>query len=78
MDIDFSVTGKTRLLGLIGNPVEHSISPQLHNSLSMLKGLDLIYVPLKVDKENLEVVVKVLKALEFVGFNVTIPYKRRL
>lgn len=78
MDIDFSVTGKTRLLGLIGNPVEHSISPQLHNSLSMLKGLDLIYVPLKVDKENLEVVVKALKALEFVGFNVTIPYKREI
>ncbi len=78
MDIDFSVTGKTRLLGLIGNPVEHSISPQLHNSLSMLKGLDFIYVPLKVGKENLEVVVKALKAIDFVGFNVTIPYKREV
>lgn len=76
MNIDSSVTGKTRLLGLIGNPVEHSVSPQLHNSLSLLLGLDLLYVPLKVDKENLEVVVKALKAVDFVGFNVTIPYKR--
>lgn len=76
MNIDFSVTGKTKLLGLIGNPVEHSISPQLHNSLSKLMGLDLVYVPLRVDKENLEVLVKALKAVDFVGFNVTIPYKR--
>ncbi|OPZ87417.1 MAG: Shikimate dehydrogenase [Firmicutes bacterium ADurb.Bin419] len=76
MNIDLRVTGKTRLLGLIGNPVEHSISPQLHNSLSLLNGLDLVYIPLKVEKENLEVVVKALKALDFVGFNVTIPYKR--
>ena len=76
MNIDSRVTGKTRLLGLIGNPVEHSISPRLHNSLSMLLGLDLMYVPFRVDKESLEVLVKALKAVDFVGFNVTIPYKR--
>ena len=76
MNIDSRVTGKTRLLGLIGNPVEHSISPRLHNSLSMLLGLDLMYIPFRVDKENLEVLVKALKAVDFVGFNVTIPYKR--
>ncbi|HOQ00233.1 MAG TPA: shikimate dehydrogenase [Acetivibrio clariflavus] len=78
MVIDYSVTGKTKLLGLIGNPVEHSISPQLHNSLSKILGLDLIYVPLRVDKEDLETLVKALKATEFVGFNVTVPYKREI
>jgi len=78
MVIDYSVTGKTRLLGLIGNPVEHSISPQLHNSLSKMLGLDLIYVPLRVDKENLGTLVKAIKATDFVGFNVTVPYKREI
>ena len=76
MDIDARVTGRTRLLALIGNPVEHSISPELHNSLSTLMGVDLIYIPLKVEKKDLEIVVKSLKATDFVGFNVTIPYKR--
>lgn len=78
MIIDHSVTGKTKLLGLIGNPVEHSISPQLHNSLSKMLGLDLIYVPLGVEKENLETLVKALKVTDFVGFNVTVPYKREI
>jgi len=76
MEIDSRVTGKTKLIGLIGNPVEHSISPQLHNSLSKFLGIDLVYIPLKVEKNDLEIVVKSLKALDFVGFNVTIPYKR--
>ncbi|MFZ5989577.1 MAG: shikimate dehydrogenase [Bacillota bacterium] len=76
MEIDIRVTGKTRLLGLIGNPVEHSISPALHNSLSSLLGLDVVYIPLKVEKKDLDTVVKALKALDFIGFNVTIPYKR--
>jgi len=76
MDIDVRVTGKTKLLGLVGNPVEHSISPQLHNTLSSLLGLDIVYIPLAVGKEDLETVVKALKALDFIGFNVTIPYKR--
>lgn len=78
MKIDARVTGETKLIGIIGNPVEHSISPILHNSLSLLFGLDLIYVPLKVEKEDLSVVVKALKALDFVGFNVTIPYKKEI
>ena len=76
MDIGVRVTGKTRLLGLIGNPVEHSKSPQLHNSISSFLGLDLVYIPMKVEKKDLEGVVKALKALDVVGFNVTIPYKR--
>lgn len=78
MNIDARVTGKTKLLGLIGNPVGHSISPILHNTLSSLLGLDYVYVPLKVEKEDLSRVVKALKSLDFVGFNVTIPYKKEI
>lgn len=76
MKIDARVTGQTKLLGIIGNPVEHSISPILHNTLSSILDLDLVYVPLKVEKEDLAIVVKALKSLDFVGFNVTIPYKK--
>ncbi|HHX17970.1 MAG TPA: shikimate dehydrogenase [Clostridium sp.] len=78
MNIDTRVTGQTKLLGIIGNPVEHSISPILHNTLSSLLGLDLVYVPLKVEKEDLSIVVRALKSLDFVGFNVTIPYKKEI
>lgn len=78
MNIDSRVTGRTKLLGIIGNPVEHSISPILHNTLSSLLGLDLVYVPLKVEKDDLALVVNALKSLDFVGFNVTIPYKKEI
>ncbi|MCX7921613.1 MAG: shikimate dehydrogenase [Clostridia bacterium] len=78
MQIDNRVTGKTRLIGVMGNPIEHSISPQLHNTISKHLGIDLVYVPLKVEKSDLENAVKGLKALNFVGFNVTIPYKKEV
>ncbi|MCX7747483.1 MAG: shikimate dehydrogenase [Clostridia bacterium] len=76
MKIDDRVSGKTRLVGIIGNPLEHSISPYLHNSISSLLGVDFIYVPFRVEKESLENAVKGLKAINVVGFNVTIPYKK--
>ena len=78
MQIDTRVTGKTTVLGVIGSPIEHSISPQLHNTLSMLLGIDAIYVPLKVDGNSLQEAVKGLKALNIAGFNVTIPHKKEI
>ena len=68
MQIDNRVSGKTRVMGIIGNPVEHSISPQLHNTICSHLGVDLIYVPLKVQKNDVEHAVKGLKAMDFVGF----------
>lgn len=76
MKIVNTVTGRTNVVGIIGNPVAHSISPQLHNTISKLLGQDIIYVPFKVDKSDLEDAVKGLKALNILGFNVTLPYKR--
>lgn len=69
------ITGKTRLIGLIGNPVEHSISPQLHNTLCDYFKLNLVYVPFCVQPQDLSKVVKAFKAIGMVGFNVTIPHK---
>jgi len=76
MNIDNKITGKTKIIGIIGNPIEHSFSPQLHNSISEHLGVDLVYIPFKVEKKELESAVKGLKALNLIGFNVTLPYKR--
>lgn len=76
MELDGRVTGRTQLIGLLGNPVEHSVSPQLHNTISRYLQKDLLYMAFKVEKDNLGDAVKGLKALNVLGFNVTIPYKR--
>lgn len=76
MQIDNRVTGTTRFAGLLGNPVEHSVSPQLHNTISTYLNVDFVYIPFKVEKEDLENAVKGLRALNVVGFNVTTPFKK--
>lgn len=76
MSIDNRVSGRTKIVGLIGNPVEHSISPQFQNTLSKIMGVDLIYIPCKVDKNNIEKATEGLRALNLTGFNVTVPFKQ--
>jgi len=66
---------KTKLLGLIGHPVEHSLSPIMHNEALKDKNLNYIYLAFDVSDENLKYVVDGAKSLGIKGFNVTIPYK---
>lgn len=75
MDIETRVTGKTEIIGIIGNPIEHTVSPQLHNTISRSRGIDAVYVPFKVDKSSLKFAVEGLRALNIKGFNVTVPFK---
>ena len=63
------------LCGLIGNPISQSISPQMHNAAFKIKRLQYFYLPFKVESKDLAAAVHGLKALGFVGFNVTIPHK---
>lgn len=70
------ISGKTRLLALIGRPVEHSLSPEMHNASFAAEDLDYLYVALDVEPENLPAAVAGLGALNFRGFNVTMPHKR--
>jgi shikimate dehydrogenase len=70
------ISGRTRLLALIGQPVGHSLSPAMHNAAFAEDGLDFVYVCLDVDPEALPAAVLGLKALKFRGFNVTMPHKR--
>jgi shikimate dehydrogenase len=70
------ITGKSLLVGLIGWPVEHSLSPAMHNSAFAHLGLDWVYVPLPVRPEDVSQALKGLAALNFVGVNVTVPHKQ--
>lgn len=70
-----NVSGKTRLLGVIGHPISHSLSPRMHNAAFAADGVDYAYVAMDVPPERLEDAVNGLSALGFVGFNVTMPHK---
>lgn len=69
------ITGETRLVGLLGDPVSHSLSPLLQNAAFAARGLDWAYVPLAVTLEQLADAVRGLVALGFAGANVTTPHK---
>ncbi|MUL38177.1 shikimate dehydrogenase [Gloeocapsopsis sp. AAB1 = 1H9] len=72
------ITGKTQLLGVVGHPVEHSLSPVMHNAAIAHLGLDYVYLPLPVKPEALTIAVAGFAAIDLKGFNVTIPYKQAI
>ncbi len=72
------ISGKTRILGLIGYPVEHSLSPSMHNAAFDHLGLDYCYVTFPVRPDLLEDAVKAIRALNLKGVNVTVPHKERV
>ena len=72
------ITGKTKLLGIIGDPVEHSLSPVMQNAAIKHLGLDYIYVPFPVKGENLKNAIAGFEAINLVGFNATIPHKQAI
>ncbi len=69
------ITGKTSVFGIIGDPVEHSLSPGMHNAAFDSVGLDHIYVPFHVKTAELEDAINGARAMEIRGLNVTIPHK---
>jgi len=69
------ISGETRLVGLLGDPVAQSLSPLMQNAACAARGLDWAYVPLPVAAERLADAVKGLVALDFAGANVTTPHK---
>ena len=70
-----SVDGRTRVVGIIGWPVEHSLSPRMHNAEFDRLGLNWIYTPWAVSPDDLPQAVAGLVALRVAGFNVTVPHK---
>lgn len=72
------ITAKTKLLGLIGYPATYSLSPVMHNAAFKRLGLDYIYVVFSVQDVHLKKAVEGLKAINFIGANVTIPHKETI
>jgi shikimate dehydrogenase len=72
------ISGKTKVIGLLGYPVEHSLSPSMHNAAFAHLELDYCYVTFSVKPDLLEHAVKGIRALSLRGVNVTIPHKQKV
>jgi shikimate dehydrogenase len=69
------ISGKTKLCGLIGDPIEHSLSPEMHNAAFRHLKLNFVYVAFRVKKDALENAVRGIRGLQIHGLNVTMPHK---
>lgn len=70
------IKGSTRFVCLLGNPVAHSLSPQIHNLAFSKLGLPFVYIPLAVGAHGLPSVIQTIRECSFLGANVTLPHKR--
>ncbi len=69
------VDGKTKILGVIGDPIEHTFSPAMHNAGLDALNLNYIYLPFHVKPDRLKECIEGAKAIGIQGLNVTIPHK---
>jgi shikimate dehydrogenase len=67
-----------KIVGIIGYPLGHSVSPAMHNAAYKELGLDYEYIPFEVEPEDLKEALPGLRALHIAGFNVTIPHKETI
>jgi shikimate dehydrogenase len=73
-----TITGKTRLLGVIGDPVSHSLSPVMHNAALTDLGSDYVYVAFPITADGLATALDGFAAIGVKGFNITIPHKQAI
>jgi len=69
------ISGKIRVCGIIGDPIGHTMSPLMHNAAFEKMGVDYLYVPFRVKKEELGKAIEGMRALNIRGLNVTTPHK---
>ena len=69
------ISGRTSVCGVIGDPIEHTMSPAMLNAAFAERNLDYWYIPFKVKKENLRQAIDGMRGLNIRGLNVTIPHK---
>ncbi|MBI5098669.1 MAG: shikimate dehydrogenase [Nitrospirae bacterium] len=72
------LSGKTKIVGIIGNPIEHTLSPSMHNSAFKTLGLDICYIAFRVLPEDLSHAVKAISCLNLLGVNITVPHKENI
>lgn len=73
-----NINGSTKLLALLGNPVEHTLSPNIHNFLSKKLEKNLVYLPFRVEENNLGSAINGCHALGVLGLNITVPHKNHV
>jgi len=69
------IEGTTRVVGIFGEPVDHSLSPRMHNAAFRALGLDYVYVPFRPARRGIRHAVEAIRTLGLVGVNVTVPFK---
>ncbi len=73
-----NIDARTKLVGLLGYPLGHSLSPIMQNTAFKRMGLNFLYIPLETEGKDLSYVIDGIKRMNFSGFNITIPYKIRM
>ncbi|MCM8772877.1 MAG: shikimate dehydrogenase [Candidatus Omnitrophica bacterium] len=72
------IKGTTKITGVFGYPVTHTLSPIFQNSAFEYLGIDFVYLPFEVKPENLKTAVEAIKVFNWIGVNVTIPHKKEI
>jgi len=72
------ISGSTQIMGIFGDPIEHTFSPRMHNAAFEHLNLDGVYIPFHVTADRLQTAVRALPALNIRGINVTIPHKKAI
>jgi shikimate dehydrogenase len=72
------ISGETKIVGIFGYPLAHTLSPHLHNTAFAELELDFVYLPFWVQSKNLDLAAGAIKSLNMVGVNVTIPHKEQI
>jgi len=72
---DRVISGRTKVCGIIGDPIEHTMSPVMHNAAFKNKDVDYVYLAFRVKKEELGKAIEGMRALNIRGLNITIPHK---
>jgi shikimate dehydrogenase len=72
------IKGSTKLLGVIGYPIAHSLSPLMHNAAIAHLGVDYVYLPFAIKPEDLKVAIAGFSAIGVEGFSITIPHKQAI
>jgi len=70
-----AISGRTRVCGVIGDPIAHTMSPLMHNAAFSELGIDYIYLPFRVAREEIGGAIAGVRSLNLAGLNVTIPHK---
>lgn len=72
------VSGKTKIVGIFGDPISHTLSPAMHNAAFKAMNLDICYIPFRVSPDSLADAVRAVRSLNLLGVNITVPHKEKV